>query len=234
VNIPVQFDASASWDPDADPMTYAWDFDNDGLFGAADQNVFGQGSDGVGINPGFAFPAPGTFVVAVKVTDNPLGNVNPYDKPPCSQVAYSTVEIGNVAPVAVAGGPYTAYPSTTIQLNGAGSSDPNGDSITFGWDLNNDGVFTDSTSATPNFTTGNVAPGTVYPVCLKVTDQFGKSDTKCTTVTVQKLNTPPTCEIVSPNVVRSCTGGEIQVTIDGSRSADIDGDPLTYVWVTNC
>ena len=223
-NVPVGLTAASSFDPDNDPLTYAWDLDNDGQF-----------DDAVGKTPSVTFAVPATYAIAVQVTDHPDQNPVPYNSPPCSVVAFSTVEIGNVAPVANPGGPYTGKPGTTVTLDGSGSSDPNSDPITYGWDLNNDGVFTDSAIAKPGFVIPANAPvGTVYSVCLRVTDPYGKTGTTCTTVTVARLNTPPTCEIVSPNVVRTCTGSDIQVTVDGSRSADADGDPLTYAWVTDC
>ena len=46
----------------------------------------------------------------------------------------------NVAPIANAGGPYSVNEGGFVQLNAGGSSDPDGDTLTFGWDLDYDGV----------------------------------------------------------------------------------------------
>jgi hypothetical protein len=236
-NVPLHLDASGSFDPDHDPLTYAWDLDNDGKFGTDDHDCFGQPSDGVGATPTFTFPASladlGPQPIAVKVTDDPANNPLPYQANSCSEVAFSTVEIGNHAPVSSPGGPYLAKPGSTITLDGTGSSDVDGDTLTYAWDLTGSGLFNDSAAAKPTFTVGGVV-GTQYSVCLKVSDPAGKNNTRCTTVTVTKLNTPPTCEILSPNVVASCTGGALPVVIDGTRSADADNDALTYAWTTNC
>jgi hypothetical protein len=59
-----------------------------------------------------------------------------------------------------------------------------GDAITFAWDLNNDGSFSDSTAIKPTFTCGNVNSGTVYHVFLRVRSTFGGSDVDGTTITV--------------------------------------------------
>ena len=220
-DVAFQLDASGSSDPDGDDLSYAWDLDNDGQF-----------DDAVGVSPTVTFSQIGTFTIAVQVTDvrNDGGATQP-----CSRVDYSTVEIGNHAPVSNPGGPYVVTPGQTIVLSGGGSSDPDGDIITFGWDLNNDGTFTDSTNVAPTFTApANAAAGTVYSVCLKVADPFQRTDTKCTTVTVQKLNTPPTCSLPQPAIVAECTGAGVTVTLDGSTSADADGDPLSFQWSSTC
>lgn len=217
-----QLDATLSSDPDGDALEFAWDLDNDGQY-----------DDAVGAQPTVSFANLGTFPVAVQVTDlrapDPLAG-------PCSRVAFSTVEIGNHAPVADPGGPYSARPGQSFMVDGTESYDPNGDAITFGWDLNNDGIFTDSNLITPVFTVpANAATGTVYSVCLKVTDEFGRtSDPRCTTVTALHVNTPPSCTIPQPAVVAQCNAAGVTVTVDGSLSSDADGDPLTYAWTTSC
>ncbi len=227
---PVQFDASASSDPDRNPLTFQWDFDNDGVFGAADTNVFGASSDGVGVSPQFSFATLGVFTVAVKVTDAPS-----FD-PPCSRVSYATVNIVNRAPIANAGGPYRGSSAATFALNGAGSSDPDGDAlISYAWDLDEDGQFTDSTSATPDFTIGQGTPlGTVVFVCLKVTDSRGAESTiACASLTVVAPNRPPACAQAVPTATAECSGTGVSVNLQGS-GADPDGDALTYAWSTNC
>ncbi len=53
------------------------------------------------------------------------------------------------APVADPNGPYTGDEGAPIQFDGSGSYDPNGDPITFAWELNGDGLFDDGSSTTP-------------------------------------------------------------------------------------
>jgi glucose/arabinose dehydrogenase len=100
---------------------------------------------------------------------------------------------GNHSPTARA----TATPDhgptpLTVQFSGTTSTDPDNDALTYSWDLNGDGTFGDSTSATPSFTyttAGN------YTVRLRVSDPGGNTDT--TTVPIQAGN-PPTPVIDSP------------------------------------
>ena len=91
----------------------------------------------------------------------------------------------NQPPVADAGGPYVTNEGTDVGLTAAGSSDPDGDALTYEWDLDNDGQFDDSTSQTPTFTL--VGDNGVFTVSVRVTDTFGSSSTDSTTVTVNNV-----------------------------------------------
>jgi PKD repeat protein len=59
---------------------------------------------------------------------------------------------GNNPPVAVASANPTSGPAPlTVQFTGSGSSDPDGDAITYSWDLNSDGTYGDATTYTATF-----------------------------------------------------------------------------------
>ena len=93
----------------------------------------------------------------------------------------------NQAPTADAGGPYTTDEGSSKVLTAVGSSDPDsGDTLTYEWDLDNDGEFDDSTSQTPTFPAMGDNGGP-FTVGVKVTDSFGSSDTDSTAVTVNNV-----------------------------------------------
>jgi hypothetical protein len=223
IGVPVTLDASTSWDPDNEIVSYEWDLDNDGLFGAEDNNCFGEPSDAIGINAQWTWHEPYFGVIGLRVTDAPgeIGGV-PFEQ--CSDLDYTTVEIGNHAPDCNPGGPYIASPGSTIILDGSGSHDPDpGDEISFAWDLDNDGEFDDSNEVNPPFTVGDEI-GKVYAICLKVTDSFGEYDIACTTVEIVP-NEPPVavCKDVTVAAGQDCTA---DASIDNG-SYDPDDDPIT-------
>jgi glucose/arabinose dehydrogenase len=104
---------------------------------------------------------------------------------------------GNNPPVAVASANPTSGPAPlTVQFTGSGSSDPDGDALTYSWDLNGDGSYGDSTAANPSFT--YTTAGT-YQATLRVTDARGASSTSApVTITVGGGNTAPTPVIDTP------------------------------------
>ena len=56
----------------------------------------------------------------------------------------------NSAPTAEANGPYSVGEGASVSLSSAGSSDPDGDSLTYSWDLDDDGSF-ETSGASPSF-----------------------------------------------------------------------------------
>ncbi len=180
-NVSVDFDGTESWDPDGIIVSYDWDMDNDGLFGCEDDDCFGEPCDAVGPTPQWTWPNQYAGGICLRVTDDECYGETRTD------VDCTSVEIAsNHDPVSDPNGPYNASPHTTITLNGSGSYDPDpGDWIVeYSWDLDNDGIFDDSTQMDPPFPVGDAPIGTVYDVCLKVTDSFGFTNTECTTIEI--------------------------------------------------
>ena len=104
----------------------------------------------------------------------------------------------NNPPTAVATANPTSGPAPlTVQFNGSGSSDPDGDPLTYSWDLNGDGTYGDSTAVNPSFTYSTAG---TYTVTLKVTDSHGASTVSApVTITVGAGNTPPAPVIDTPS-----------------------------------
>jgi hypothetical protein len=137
----------------------------------------------------------------------------------------------NQPPVPNAGGPYTVAEGGSLTLNGLGSTDPDGDPLTYSWDVNGDGN-TDVTGATPTLTWAQLqaigitdGPAT-YNVFLSVND--GQGHTVCTG--------PVTLTVTDPTPVSSISGPA--TTDEGSTytlnlsASDPGGDPIDG-WTIN-
>src|SRR5438132_7731111 len=111
-------------------------------------------SQSAAITASHTYAAGGTDTVRVTVTDKDGGAG--------SAKTHVTGAAVNHPPTAAAGGPYTGNEGAAVAFNGTGSSDPDGDAITYAWSF---GDQTTGTGATPSHT---YADNGTYTVSLTV------------------------------------------------------------------
>jgi hypothetical protein len=206
----VQLDGSGSTDPDGDPLTYLWAWEQ------RPSGSIAELSDAGAVRPEFTIDLPGQYVLALVVHDG--------TSPSAPDLVEVTTE--NSRPVANAGDDRTVPLHSTVQLDGSGSSDVDGDSLTFEWLLTtrpaaSQAVLDDPSAVRPSFVAD--AAGT-YIARLTVHDGLAASDPD--TVTLRTDNSPPVAD-AGPD--QTAIVGQ-RVTLDGSGSIDVDGDLLTYAW----
>ena len=154
----VQFDGSASGDLDGDALTFAWDF--------------GDGSSASGMMPTHIYETAGNFPVSLVVNDGQV------DSDPDATSAAIWAPPMNAAPVADPGGPYNGQPGQVVPFDGSGSSDPNGDPLTYAWD------FGDSSFGSGIAPTHTFAVASTYNVTLTVNDGLVDSMAGSTTASI--------------------------------------------------
>ncbi|MCF7805124.1 MAG: HYR domain-containing protein [Candidatus Marinimicrobia bacterium] len=129
----------------------------------------------------------------------------------------------NNAPTADAGPDQTSE-TTSVTLDGSGSSDPDGNLLTYSWSDENGNEI-----ATGENPTINLADGS-YTITLTVSD--GElTDTDEVNIEVS-TNEPPVAN-AGEDQAFDCVIENVDVTLDGSGSSDEDGDDLTYSWSYN-
>jgi glucose/arabinose dehydrogenase len=205
-----EFAAGGSYPADyADALFFA-DYSRDCIW------VMPKGADGQ--------PAPGlirTFVAGaanpVFLESGPNGDLYyvDLDGGTIRRIQYSS---SNRPPVASA----TATPTTgnaplTVTFDGSGSTDPDGDALTYAWDLDGDGAYDDSSAVRPTWT--YTAQGSVT-AALRVTDSRGASATA--TVTITAGNTPPSVTMSSPAAGTTWKVGDI-ISFAGTATDSQDG-----------
>ncbi|WP_353633239.1 PKD domain-containing protein (plasmid) [Halobacterium sp. NMX12-1] len=157
-----------------------------------------------------SFPDDGTYAVALTVTDDD-GATN---------ATTTNVTVLNRPPEAAAGANETApLVDAPVAFDATDSADSDGTVERYEWDLDDDGDF-EREGATVTASFGD--PGT-KTVTVRVTDDDGATNETMVTVDV---NAPPTASL---DVTSSVYTGDA-VTVDGTDSADPDGEVVDYAW----
>lgn len=126
-------------------------------------------------------------------------------------------------PTLEAGGPYTAIEGGAVSLDGlvvvAGSAGP----PTIAWDLDDDGVFDDSTDLSPTFDAAGTDGPSTHTVRVRIEDPCGRVLTD--EALVEIANAAPTLGVVPDQVIEEATS----TTID-AIATDLGPDTLNYTW----
>jgi PKD repeat protein len=158
--------AVSATDPDNDPLTLS----ASGTPSGASFTDNGGGSGTFDWTPNFT--QAGVYVVTFTANDGNGGTGS----------ASTEITVNNVnrCPTADANGPYSGVVNIAIQFNGTGSTDPDGDALSYSWTFGDGGS---ANGATPSHA---YAADGVYTVILTVTDGICP-DTDETTATVSSV-----------------------------------------------
>jgi PKD repeat protein len=202
-NFPIQVNGSASFDPDGTLVLYEWDCESDGIIDVVSTLSVGSTC---------TFPAVGTYTVTLQVTDDDG----------LTDTDTAIINVGNDAPTADAGGPYTGVEGVPVPLDASLAADPGGAIVSYAWDCNTDGVV-DITVTTPTAGACTYQDQGTYTITLLVTDDDGLTDSISTTVAITNV-APAINSVVVPS-------GDEGVALSFTASAsDAAGDPLVYTW----
>jgi hypothetical protein len=201
--------ASASVDPEGDPVSYAYVWYVDGTVSSASTSA---------TLPASATRAGEVWTVAVTATDG-LG---------AGPAGTASVTIQNSAPDGTVSLTPSAPTRTSTLTCSAGGTDADGDALshTFTWTVDGAPVTASSTSSTLSTLAGVFAASQLVACTVSTDDGKGGTDTDSASVTV--VNTAPTVSVsLSPATVYT------DDTLTASATAaDGDGDALTvtYDW----
>ena len=124
----------------------------------------------------------------------------------------------NNPPTAVANAtPTSGSAPLEVNFDGTSSSDADGDTLSYEWDLDGDGAYDDSTS--PSSTHTYQESGS-YTASLRVSDPNGASDTN--SVIIDVGSTPPVATIEAPLPTTTWKVGDV-IDFSGSATDEQDG-----------
>jgi PKD repeat protein len=197
---------STSSDADGPIVSQAWDLDNDGTF-----------DDGTGTSATRQFASSGSYTVRLKAVDNSGAET----------ISSKAVAVSNRAPTSsFTFAPAAPLSGQTVTFTSS-ASDPDGTVASYAWDLDNDGMFDDGTTAT---VTRSFPKSQTYSVRLRVTDDKG-AQTSSATQSIVVGNRAPTAAFdvapAAPLTGQSVTFSSTATDADGavaSQSWDLDND----------
>jgi PKD repeat protein len=225
VGEPVEFNASATTDPDATITHYYWNFEGNGF----------TVETGTTPEATHTFTEPGVYNVILKVIDSDGQE----------ETTSRTVTVVSSITPTLAASPNPASIGQKVTFDASGSTDVKGPITDYKWDLNGSGKYETDTGSTPTVTTSFATAGE-HTVGVRETDAAGNTATttlteKTVTIGVSNyeeavLDTPgllhfyPMGEAAGPTVA-DLEGGPPGNLIDVTYGAPgaINGDPATSV-----
>ncbi|MHA3916455.1 PKD domain-containing protein [Halovulum sp. GXIMD14793] len=196
---------------DTDPLTTTWS-----LIARPQGSAASIGGRLVtGASAGFTPDRAGDYLLQAVAHDGDLSG----------QPRVLRVTVVNTAPVAFAGADLTAFVGETVTLNGSGSSDADGDPLSYAWSIASAPAGSSATLTNPALVTSDFKPDRRGSYVFELTVSDGLlSSTDNVTLTV-----PNRAPVASIEGTTSASTRET-VSLSAAGSSDPDGDPLTYLW----
>jgi len=208
----VQLDGSASTDADGTIKSYSW---------AKLSGPAATIATATAARTAVSALVAGTYVFELTVTDDKGATAK-------DQITVKVNAAVNKPPVANAGDDITiTLPISTVQLDGAASSDPDGDIKSYSWAKISGPAATIATPDAVSTAVNGLVAGT-YVFELTVTDNSNATAKSSVTITVNAAaNKPPVANAGKAQIVQLPTNS---VQVDGSASTDPDGTIKSYSW----
>src|ERR1017187_911883 len=218
VGVTVTLNGSGTTNPSGlGTLTYSWAFTSVPIGSQATI------TNPTSVTPTFVPDVLGTYKITLTAsngagTDTATVNVN--------------VNTGPPPPVADAGPNQLVAVGGTVHLDGSKSHDFNNKPLTYAWSLiqrpvGSNAVLSGASTVSPTFVAdvAAVAMFTAYIAQLVVNDGTNSSAPAMVYITTG----PPPPPTANAGPIQSVTTGAL-VQLDGSKSTDLDGNPLTYKW----
>jgi hypothetical protein len=218
----ITIDGSASYDPDGDPIIFHWAFNRVPAESGLQATAF-PGNHTATKSTALRADVPGTYIVDLFVEDA-LGKQSQVDS-----VVISVVPGDD--PIASAGPDLEGIVDKPVSLDGSGSYDPLGRSLSYAWTLASapaNSSLSAIESADQAVTSLTPDVGGRFVVSLSVENGMSTSQPDIAYIDVSSADPEPPVADAGEDI----TNGQdcAEVALNGSGSFDPNGDILTYEW----
>ena len=220
----VNLDASTTSDPDVtngpQALTYTWSFNSVPTIGGgapADSTLLDTDITQSPASPlaSFTPDVAGSYIVQLVVGDGVT-----------TDTVTHTVTTNNTAPVANAGPDQSVAVNDVVTLNGTGSTDVDGDPLTYSWSLTSGPDIPTLNTTSPALPTFTATSAGDYIWSLTVNDGLLTSTADQVTIAAGSTNVKP---VANAGLDQSGVNGAT-ITLNGGGSSDANGDTLNYSW----
>lgn len=199
------FDASASYDPDGQSVTWQWDF--------------GDGTSGTGSTAAHTYAQPGSYSAVVTVTD-----ASGMSSTASAQISVTAPNSAPTANMTISG---AGVAPATVMFDGTGSSDPDGSIASWTWDFG-DGSTGSGSTASHLYTRDGM-----FTAKLTVTDSAGATAiaTALVYITPAPVETIHVASVTLATVTtRAGKSVKASVLVVDSKGTPVSGAGVTGTW----
>ncbi len=212
-NQPITLDGSRSSDSDGDQLSYQWSITNSPTGSSA--TIINADSPYAVLNPDVA----GDYQIQLVVSDGV------FDSLPDTILISDT----NVAPVANAGASQTYEVGKTIQFDGSGSSDADGNALSYKWRIVSAPVGSAAEIQNATSVISTLSPDVAGDYVVSLTVNDGVYDSSPSSVIVHRTNQAPIADAGRHLSGQIGQIGQV-IYLNGSASIDGDGDSIQPRW----